>query len=172
MHARHTRSDLFLITLTMPLACALRGVHDGWKYTEGAASRVISINYVQRWTWWELQRSPAKFSPASPLSFFPVLPPTKNTQSRIPSCHCCAPVMRHHCAADSAALSTVYLSPRLFMHGFICLLIWIHREIKHMRAFFPGSSLFSHGTHPYIISLSVSQAKCSDAVWNTKHDKG
>lgn len=81
-----------------------------------------------------------KVLPSFTSVFFPCLtphlPPTKNTQSRIPSCHCCAPVMRHHCAADSAALSTVYLSPRLFMHGFICLLIWIHWEIKHMRAFF------------------------------------
>lgn len=94
----------------------------------------------------------------------PLLPQPPLPKSRIPSCHCCASIMRRHCSTDTAALLSVYLSPRLFMHGFICLLIWIHSEMKHTRAFLPGLSLFSHGTHPYIISLGAFQAKCSDAV--------
>lgn len=52
-------------------------------------------------------------------------------------CHCYKVLMRRYCAAKAAAL-VIYLS-QLFMHGFICSLIWIHWEIKHRRH--SGSSI-------------------------------
>ncbi len=55
--------------------------------------------------------------------------------------------MRHYCAAEAAVL-VIYVS-QLFMRGFICSLIWIHWEIKHMRRF--GSSIIPLQHLPLIV---------------------
>lgn len=145
MHAQHTRSEIFLITLRMPLACALCALYDRWNtLREQQAEWLPSITCRDGpdETYKAVQQSSPQLhlclsSCPSDVSNNPPSPPAPPAppQSLIPSCHCCASLMRCHCAADSAVLPGVYLSPRLFMHGFICLLIWIQREIKHMRAF-------------------------------------
>lgn len=70
-----------------------------------------------------------------------------HTVAMLPLSQCYKLLMRHYCAAEAAAL-VIYVSP-VFMHGFICSLIWIHWEIKHMRRF--GSSIIPLQHLPLIV---------------------
>lgn len=75
--------------------------------------------------------------------------------------HCYKHLTRHYCAAEAAAL-VIYVS-QLFMHGFICSLIWIHWEIKHMKHF--GSSIIRLQHLPLIVMFLWQRR------WNTLQNK-
>ncbi len=116
----HTHTHTFLIILDSAGGPALC---DRSMYIRATVSAVITIHYIKRRVLYHTVAS-------LPLSL----------SSSFSSSHCYKLLMRHYCAAEAAAL-VIYVS-QLFMHGFICSLIWIHWEIKHMRRF--GSSIIPH----------------------------